>query len=404
MKRFLCVLISCVIAAAGAATAFAAQTTAPSHLLVLGDSIATGYGLSGYPSDANCYGRQLAAAFGLTGSGYMNLAKDGAATSDLVSLLATADGQSAVKAADTIEISIGGNNVLGPFLSAVYSALGLSSSATFSDLQKALATNPNAMALIAAKLSAADTLAQFQNGVTAFGSDFTKIIASLKTLNPGAHVYIQTVYNPFSGLTGYDALSLLADNYLGAINQAIAGGASSGGYTVVDVASAFKGKAAALTNMATSFDIHPNQDGHNLIFSLVYQSITGTAYSASSAASSGSAAASSSASASSGSAAPVSSASVSSGSAASASSASVSSGSKASAGSSSVAAGGSSADASVSSAASDDETSASSASSETGASSAAPNVNTGNAASPLTAALLLTLAAAAAVVLARKKN
>ncbi|MCL2816406.1 MAG: hypothetical protein FWD23_17565, partial [Oscillospiraceae bacterium] len=50
-------------------------------LLILGDSISTGYGLENPKKD--CYGAKLAEDFKLTGTDYINLAADGATSNDL---------------------------------------------------------------------------------------------------------------------------------------------------------------------------------------------------------------------------------------------------------------------------------------------------------------------------------
>ena len=86
------------------------------QLLVLGDSITTGYGLANYepggdPYLCNSYANIIASALGLEGgSSYINKAVNGDTTGDLAELLPSL--QKEVSSAKLIIISIGGNDLL----------------------------------------------------------------------------------------------------------------------------------------------------------------------------------------------------------------------------------------------------------------------------------------------------
>ena len=229
-------------------------------LLVLGDSISTGYGL-GNP-DADSYGAVLSEAFGLTGSAYANLAVDGATSGDLAASLKKAPASSPVFTHDIIIISIGGNDILGAFFAMAKQALGLPSNASNLDLQNAITANPTAA--ISVGMAVFSNQTKFNEAAAAFPDNLSAIISAVKAANPKAGLYIQTIYNPFSGMPEMEAFVSIADNIIIQMNKAISNGAANGGYTVVDIYSAFKNKSLFYTNIA-KFDIHPNKDGHALI-------------------------------------------------------------------------------------------------------------------------------------------
>ncbi|MCL2774647.1 MAG: SGNH/GDSL hydrolase family protein [Oscillospiraceae bacterium] len=244
-------------------------------LLVLGDSISTGYGLK---TSDDSYGAKLSAAFGLSAAAYNNLSVDGATSDALVAALKDPSDAALLENYNTIVITIGGNDVMGPFFALAKQALKLNSTATNADLQAAVAASSNAISTISTALLSNE--AQFSAIVKTFGTNLTAIMTAIKTANPNAKIYIQTIYNPFSGVPGFETLSAGADTVISQMNAVISAGAQVGGYTVVDIYTAFKDNALLYTNIS-SLDIHPNEAGHKLIFTKVFDSIIKTAATAS---------------------------------------------------------------------------------------------------------------------------
>lgn len=245
----------------------------PSGLLLLGDSITTGYGL---PSGAESYGQQLAQALGLSGSKCVNLAHNGDTSADLLRKLSDPDTEAAVRSADTIVISIGGNDFLEPFFTVLQSALGDSDNSS-EQLLSSIAENPSLLSKLSAAMQNSDTQALFASSLQGFSANLPRIISGIRTIHPGAHIYLQTVYNPFSGLTGFDALTSSAEGILGKLDASITQEAAADGYTAVDIHGLFSGRAPALTNIM-QLDVHPNTEGHTVIFNAVYTAITGKIY------------------------------------------------------------------------------------------------------------------------------
>jgi Bacterial surface proteins containing Ig-like domains len=244
-----------------------AQATTPKSLLVFGDSISTGYGL---PDKSKSFGSLLAQKLDISGS-YVNLAADGATSSDVLSEVQNHTKE--IAAADTILLTAGGNDFLNVLFSNIKTALGLSSDATDGQIQQALSSDSNAAALIAARLQKTGVQAQFASAETGFAKNLSSIVTAIKTANSNAKLYIQTIYNPFDAVPGYESLSSIVETVLSTINAAIRNGAS-GNYTVIDTYTAFQGKALLLTNIA-KLDIHPNEAGHEAIYELACAAVTG---------------------------------------------------------------------------------------------------------------------------------
>lgn len=163
MKKALSVFLSAVLLLGCFAFSVAADET--TDYLVLGDSIAYGSGLSN-PVEA-VYGKIVADTHGFN---YTNYSVPGHTTSNLLARLEKEEVIAAVKDAEIISISIGGNNFL------------------MSDLLGLMAD-----ALIKSDYSEMDKIAE------GFYTEFSEIMDVINENNPDAIVLMQTLYNPQSG-------------------------------------------------------------------------------------------------------------------------------------------------------------------------------------------------------------
>ncbi len=256
-----------ILAAALAVSATAmSASAADSSLVVLGDSITTGYGLDGYTagdnsSAAGSFANQLAANY----TSYSNFAVDGRTTDQLLTALDDADVSAALSGADTIVISIGGNDFLQPMISAVMSA-----ALNDPDIMSAFSGNADETDYMDLMQKMTETIVTAAQEVDTdkVCKNINEILAAVKSSAPDAQVLILTVYDPFEGVTGMEVLDVVAREKLAALNSGIADAAAANGAEVVDVHAAFKGNALGLTNIS-KMDIHPNADGHALIYSLL---------------------------------------------------------------------------------------------------------------------------------------
>lgn len=244
--------------------------------VALGDSATTGYGLDNFgptPADneanKNCpdlYVNKFTAA---TGRKPLNLAVNGMDTTGLLSLLASLDepqnasNKEALKSADVITLTIGGNNILVPLVQALQekaqskNASPQQLAASFSNLSQEELTHLTSV---------------LWNGVEKFcgtdGSDgeFANIISKLRSMNPRAKLIVFTVHNP------YNLLPLPGElvNMINAINQTIRANIHNN-YTVADIALAFENDTSGvpLTHALSStnpYDPHPNKAGNHLMY------------------------------------------------------------------------------------------------------------------------------------------
>jgi len=226
-------LVILIIISASTVSAAAVKTDG---LLLLGDSIATGYGLR--DAEAESYGAMLAEA--LDTSLYSNLAINGATSGDLAELLEAPAAIATVSSHSAIVISIGGNDVLR-----------------------------NAVPLLFGGVRSQERL---ETVIARFSENIEIIFTMIKNANPNARVFIQTVYNPFSGVDRLEYFNDTADAAMIELNNVISESAAQYGYTVVDIYDAFYENARAYTNIMF-LDIHPNSAGHALIFEMLYSAM-----------------------------------------------------------------------------------------------------------------------------------
>lgn len=237
-------------------------------LTLLGDSIASGYGLAEYKAGNNysaplSFGNMLGAEF----ENYRNFAVDGRTSGQLLEALRTPDEAlgKALSDADVIVISIGGNDFLQPMISAVKSAAFGDYeliAAIFKGEFRAEMLGEYSQRILNAALDAAKRV-----DVDKTAANIEGCVKLISELNPDAGIILMTVYDPFSGNVLLKAASEVAEERLGVLNAGIAA-LEGGNVKVIDVYGAFDGKAGEYTNI-NKLDIHPNAEGHNRIYELL---------------------------------------------------------------------------------------------------------------------------------------
>lgn len=240
--------------------------TGPQTLLALGDSIACGMSAAPGSDYVHLFYNHLQTNPAYSQITLNNLAVSGDKSSDLLQRLQTAQYMTAVGNAKVITISIGGDNLLSPVIGSVCTAFGVNpvnNPNLTQELAAAMAANPNRNTILAS-LANSPTLSQaLQTGVSQFGTDFSEIIATVKTLSPQAQIYVLNLYDPFNE---QDPLYAVFDPLIRGINQAISYSAA-GGYKVADVYTMFRATPGAVNfNLATlQLDPHPTTAGHAAI-------------------------------------------------------------------------------------------------------------------------------------------
>ena len=237
------------------------HTDVPPKMLFLGDSIAAGYGLDGYtPTDNyNCrsYSNILkekyeAELMNECGHIMINKSVSGYTSDDLIKQIESGELDSDLKDSDAVVVSIGGNDLLGIMLE-LLGSLGISESGSF---------DTGSLDIFGAAASFLTMDGDVNKALEKFDENIKTISAELLKRTEGT-VYIQTLYDPLEYFEKFKMVTEFSDEKIGKLNSIISGNAASG-YTVIDVAADFKGKAGTLTNIG-SFDIHPNAEGHEVI-------------------------------------------------------------------------------------------------------------------------------------------
>ena len=228
-KKFLSLLLAIVMAFTLCVPAFAAENNT-TKLVLLGDSIAQGYGLGSGPTDwfDLGYGKLIADA---NGYDYVNHAIGGHTTYNLNARLEEETVISDVADADIIAVSIGGNNfLLGGMYEMIFEGIIF-----------------NKYDLV-------------EKTIDEFYVDFGLAIDKIKAINPDAQLLVQTLYNPRNDLIGK-----VYQRAVDLLNQTIINTAAerNGDYLVVDIYPAFEGHMEYIQKD----QIHPNEAGHYVLAS-----------------------------------------------------------------------------------------------------------------------------------------
>jgi lysophospholipase L1-like esterase len=241
-------------------------------VVVLGDSISTGYGLAeGSLSYVTLLDRSIT-----TSKNVQNFAQDKLTTAGLLEMLQTdTTVQEAVSSADVILVSIGANDVLQPILD--NDVISLEDYSSITELAAAVKAN-----MIAFQKYLMNNIPP---AVATANENIDSIITQLKSSNSDARIVFQTAYDPASienDTTGLSQSSISVVNNFssGLVYQFLEG--SLNGNTLVpvglnqnirnhsdeiyvaDIYAAFHGHAWKYTNISNA-DIHPNAIGHTLI-------------------------------------------------------------------------------------------------------------------------------------------
>lgn len=271
IKKLAAIICTAAAMLSWALTAFAETETKqverdnPNSILILGDSIASGYGLDGYtPGDnksCNNYGSLLAEKYGLTNETYRNYAIDGQTSEELLEKINSGLYDDYL-GCEVIIISIGGNDLLGILLdneNGISASLDLSKLSTGETTLFELLNSEDVKNAINVISVLAD------ERITAFSENLPKIIASLKGKSPDSQIVVQNLYNPMN--TGIELIDSLYKEKIGKLNDVIN---SSENCAVADVYGKF---SASEEKLIQNDFTHPNAEGHALIYSAVSECI-----------------------------------------------------------------------------------------------------------------------------------
>ena len=277
MKKIMSAAAAAAVLSSLAVNAFAESGTL-GNLLVLGDSITSGYGLEGYIDGDNTsandsFANLLAESDLFDGENYDNFAVDGRTSAELLEAISADETyRSKIADADEIVISIGGNDFLVPMLTAMQTAMMADQELMHSIMNGSMSMEEIASTMYE-RFSGAIIEAIDGVDLDKTNENISNIFESIYQLNENCDVYILTVYDPFDveGESA-DMLSELkdtAETKLSLFNDGIRTAADEyENVHVVDVFDGFKGNTEVYTNISKG-DIHPSKDGHKVIYEMI---------------------------------------------------------------------------------------------------------------------------------------
>ena len=278
----------------------AALAASPSYV-ALGDSITTGYGLSADNNVETNKSLSFAAQVATNNNFALNnLAEDGETSASLLDKLTKSDDPDyetvteAVKSADVITITIGGNDLMD----ALYEYLAASYNTTHPD---ALTTAEQIKAMLTGQDGAVDfwiltslitpltqfpASSEFTTALNRFSTNLSSIVSQIKSLNANVRIVVATQYNPYSHLSNQTIVNVVNafDSGIQQLNGKIS---SQTDIKVADVYSAFSTKNTSenplcnasfsmdIGNININLDFHPNAKGHKVIAGVVGEAVKG---------------------------------------------------------------------------------------------------------------------------------
>lgn len=245
-KKSICLLLTLFTLFLSASTASAADDIASVHLAVLGDSIASGYGLK---NTLNCYGGLVSSEkkYHLT-----NDAVPGHTTENLLWVICNSKtAKKSIAKADVISVSICGNDMI-QFLTKADSLT----------LLEIMSKGVNSRAV-------KELLEEIEFNLEG-------VCTELRELNTDAPIIFQTQYNPLYANPQYSTYAPLAEEFspaLGDIFNSLCEEFSN--VYLIDVHAAFDNyyKTEGNYNIIQSDGIHPSEAGHKLIAQLLLKKI-----------------------------------------------------------------------------------------------------------------------------------
>lgn len=272
--------------------------------VVLGDSIARGYGLESPESMRFSALLEQSLAMVYEDIEIANYGVDGRTGEELIDFVKN-EPPKELADCDCIIISIGGNNILQMLdtLDTALNALMEIDPKAVTDYFKYTVTDEgeekdklayacDVLSSVFGAINVAFESETFNSLITDAGkrleNEIPRLISELRKINPDAKIYFQTVYNPYKdiNLSLQDVeekldLDTHGERAVAKLNAPIEALAKENGYEIVPVWQEFDRSNKTLTNAgislitaSISFDPHPNARGHELIAEIYYGIIT----------------------------------------------------------------------------------------------------------------------------------
>lgn len=254
--------------------------------LVLGDSIAYGYGLSNKEVDS--YAAKVKDKYNIKSQNFKNLAVSGMTCAEFYVKIQENEYTQAIKSSELITISIGSNELLGIVTQAISEVTGIPSNdpafmtkAQDAFLNASILKKGQMLTAIYNFFTSEETKVTIENAIKTYQDNWAKSIAYIKTINPNAVIVATEFYNPYYefSLLKYD-LGGFVDEYIQKMNQILAETSKSESeYKIAKIYSAFNTTNPRITNVnisTTNFNLdpHPNVSGHEVICTKILDALS----------------------------------------------------------------------------------------------------------------------------------
>lgn len=279
MKKIICLItVITIYITTVFSYAFGDDIYYPESILVLGDSISTGYGLEGYNAkddsknySTKSYANLLRDKYNLL-EGYKNYAEDGFTSDDLIDNLKREKYDDSIKNSDYIIISIGGNDIIQYIYKCVGGALGLDDDYDLSDIFKIDLTKPEVFKNILNFITTKECKKIEEETISEFKDNISETVKYIHSVNKDTRIIFQTVFNPVYNIKQIALFNSMVEDVIIQLNNTIKDNSSYtdendviiNRYYYVDIYEAFNYDPSKYTNILQN-DIHPNQEGHKVI-------------------------------------------------------------------------------------------------------------------------------------------
>lgn len=247
IKKYFSLVLVLLLLIIPASSAFSAEVTR-TRFAVLGDSIASGYGLE---NAHDCYASLISSEKSYHLS---NDAVPGHTTLDLLNVICNSENaKGSISEADLISVSIGGNDLI----------------------QLLSKSKDDTSAMLDIMLNGVNAKV-VKNAVETIKFNLNGVCTELRLLNPDAPIIFQTIYNPLYANDQYSSYAPFAESFVPVMMDILKGLCNNyENIFIADVHTAFDAyyKETESYDIIHSDGIHPSQKGHALIANVITDKI-----------------------------------------------------------------------------------------------------------------------------------
>lgn len=237
------------------------------HYLILGDSIAEGYGLK---NKSDRYASYVQSKYKISNKNVIDLSNSGMTAQELANDIKNDEYINAIQSSDLITISIGSNELLN-VLTQVFQDVVLNNPTTDFEKLSFVLTN---------ELQNNINKKKFENAISTYEKSWDEIISTIKGANKDITIVATEFYNPFRNISGLESAG---DTYIKQVNNILHEKSNNESlYIIAPIYNEFNNLHDSLTNIninsrsfsSSSFDPHPNIEGHRFISEKIIEALS----------------------------------------------------------------------------------------------------------------------------------